>query len=171
MIWGKDITTYCLPETSLFHETDSHSSLVRDESSGLEKKSRHVHMFLNCCHFFHRNHNLQSQNMPSGWKGGASKYLSWGSSQIGYVENNHGDRKSPRPGVVGPLPNGLNGPYMVGINHLLTGMILQVLPRKLTYPPQNQWSEDDSCPFKWSLFEGHVDFRGIPSLKLTELSP
>ena len=27
----------------------------------------------------------------------------------GYVVNKHGDRKSPRPGVVGPLTN---GPFM-----------------------------------------------------------
>ena len=30
-----------------------------------------------------------------------------GSSQLGYVVNNHGDRKSPKDQVVGPLPNGL----------------------------------------------------------------
>ncbi len=46
---------------------------------------------------------------------------------LGYVVNNHGNRKSPRPGVVGPLPNGLNGLYMRVTNHLLTGMILQVV--------------------------------------------
>ncbi len=42
--------------------------------------------------------------------------------------NNHGDRKSPRPGVVGPLPNGLYKWLITGgdPNHLLTGMILQV---------------------------------------------
>ena len=34
--------------------------------------------------------------------------VSGGSSQDLKVVNNHGDRKSPRPGVV-PLPNGLNG--------------------------------------------------------------
>ncbi len=41
--------------------------------------------------------------------------------------NNHGDRKSPKDRVVGPLPNGhswlINGGDP---NHLLTGMILQV---------------------------------------------
>ena len=39
--------------------------------------------------------------------------------------NNHGDRKSPRPGVVGPLPNGLYKWLITGgdPNHLLTGMI------------------------------------------------
>ncbi len=36
----------------------------------------------------------------------------------------HGDRKSP--GVVGPLPNGLNGLYMGVTNYLLSGVILQV---------------------------------------------
>ena len=30
------------------------------------------------------------------------------SSQLGYVVNNHGDRKSPKDRVI-PLPNGLNG--------------------------------------------------------------
>ena len=30
-----------------------------------------------------------------------------GSSQLGYVVNNHGDRFRPLSGVVGPLPNGL----------------------------------------------------------------
>ena len=43
--------------------------------------------------------------------------------------SNHGDRKSPKDRVVGPLPNGL---FMAEINggdpnYLLTGMILQVL--------------------------------------------
>ena len=28
---------------------------------------------------------------------------------LGSVVNNHGDRKSPKDRVVGPLPNGLNG--------------------------------------------------------------
>ena len=28
---------------------------------------------------------------------------------LGYVVNNHGDRKSPFHGVMGPLINGLNG--------------------------------------------------------------
>ena len=40
--------------------------------------------------------------------------------------NNHGDRKSPKDRVVGPLPNGLNGLYM-GVTNCLLGMILQVL--------------------------------------------
>ena len=30
-----------------------------------------------------------------------------GSSHLGYVVNNHGDRKSPTDRVMGPLPNGL----------------------------------------------------------------
>ena len=39
-----------------------------------------------------------------------------GSSQLGYVVNNHGDRKSPKDRVVGPLTNGrslwlINGGY------------------------------------------------------------
>ena len=33
---------------------------------------------------------------------------------------------SPLTGVVGPLPNGLNGLYIGVTNYLLTGMILQV---------------------------------------------
>ena len=41
----------------------------------------------------------------SGW------VMLGGSSQLGYVVNNHGDRKSPRSGVVGPLPNGLSMAY------------------------------------------------------------
>ncbi len=51
-----------------------------------------------------------------------------GSSQLGYVVNNHGDRKSPIPGVVGLLPNGPTSWLIHGgdPNHLLTGMILQV---------------------------------------------
>ena len=36
----------------------------------------------------------------------------------GYVLNNHGDPKSPKNRVVGPLPN--------GYSWLITGMILQV---------------------------------------------
>ena len=46
--------------------------------------------------------------------------------------NNHGDRKSPRRGVVGPLPNGLILWFRNGgdPNYLLSGMILQVEPQK-----------------------------------------
>ena len=42
---------------------------------------------------------------------------------------NHGDRKSPKDRVVGPLRNGRFMAYTViegDPNHLLTGMILQV---------------------------------------------
>ena len=44
------------------------------------------------------------------------------------VFNNHGDRKSPRPGVVGPLPNGRTSWLVNGgdPNYLLSRMILQV---------------------------------------------
>ena len=47
----------------------------------------------------------------------------------GYVVNNHGDRKSPIR-VVGPFPNGRTSWLINGDdpNHLLTGMILQVMP-------------------------------------------
>ena len=42
-----------------------------------------------------------------------------------YNNNNHGDPKSPKDRVVGPLPNGLfYGLYMGVTNYLLTGMIL-----------------------------------------------
>ncbi len=37
-----------------------------------------------------------------------------GSSHLGYVVNNHGDRKSPKDRVVGPLPNGLLMAYKWG---------------------------------------------------------
>ena len=41
--------------------------------------------------------------------------------------NNHGFHKSPKDGVVGPLPNGLSWLINGGDpNHLLSGMILQV---------------------------------------------
>ena len=43
--------------------------------------------------------------------------------------NGHGDRKSPKDGVVGPLPDGLFMTYKGGDpSHLLAGMIL---PRNL----------------------------------------
>ena len=43
---------------------------------------------------------------------------------LGYVVNNHGDRKSPIPGVI-PLPNDLFMVYKWGLrtNYLLSGMI------------------------------------------------
>ena len=44
--------------------------------------------------------------------------------------NNHGDRKSPKDRVVGPLPNGLI------TNHLLTGMIRTGI---FTYMEYNQF--------------------------------
>ena len=47
------------------------------------------------------------------------------SSQL-QVVNNHGDGKSPKDRVVGPLPNGHSWPYIGVTHHLLTGMILQV---------------------------------------------
>ncbi len=37
-----------------------------------------------------------------------------GSSQLGSEVNKHGDRKSPRPGVVGPCPNALLMAYEWG---------------------------------------------------------
>ena len=41
--------------------------------------------------------------------------------------SNHGDCKSPKDRVVGPLPNGHSWLINAGDpNHLLTGMILQV---------------------------------------------
>ena len=49
------------------------------------------------------------------------------------MANSHGDRKSPKDRVVGPLPNGhswlINGGDP---NHLLPGMILQVRTVNLT---------------------------------------
>ena len=45
---------------------------------------------------------------------------------------NHGDGKSPKDRVVGPLPNGLNGGDP---NYLLSGMILQVPPFKTNISP------------------------------------
>ena len=44
------------------------------------------------------------------------------------MDNTHGDRKSPRPGVVGPLPNGRFMTFKWGIltaYQLLTEIILQ----------------------------------------------
>ena len=53
------------------------------------------------------------------------------------VVNNHGDRKSPKDRVVGPLPNGLSMAYKWGLlyNHLLTVMILQVPTYHITTLP------------------------------------
>ena len=46
-----------------------------------------------------------------------------------YVVNDHGDCKSPKDRVVGPLPIGLFMASKWGVaNHVLTGMILQVTP-------------------------------------------
>ena len=48
---------------------------------------------------------------------------------LGYVINNHGDRKSPKDRVVGPLPNGRTS-WLINEgdpSYLLTGMILQVV--------------------------------------------
>ena len=42
-------------------------------------------------------------------------YLEDGLPGLGKVVNNHGDHKSPRPGVVGPLPNGLFMAYKWGL--------------------------------------------------------
>ena len=42
-----------------------------------------------------------------------------GSSQLGYVVNNHGDWNSPIPGVVGPLPNGRTS-WLIDGGYLLT---------------------------------------------------
>ena len=58
--------------------------------------------------------------------------------------NIHGDRKSPRPGVVGPLPNHLNGLSMEITNHLLTGMILHIPPA----PPEEKGRHHHSKPCK-----------------------
>ena len=40
------------------------------------------------------------------WQNFGNSPLLGGLSQDLHVVHNHGDRKSPRPGVVGPLPNG-----------------------------------------------------------------
>ena len=47
---------------------------------------------------------------------GGFPWVLGGSSHLGYVVNNHGDRKSPKDRVMGPLPNGrtswlINGGY------------------------------------------------------------
>ena len=52
--------------------------------------------------------------MLRSWQPHSSPYLQDHPRTDGYVVNNHGDRKSPKDGVVGPLPNGLNtSKYMV----------------------------------------------------------
>ena len=47
--------------------------------------------------------------------------ISWNEASGGYVVKNHGDRVRPLSGVVGPLPNGINGLYLGVTNYLLTG--------------------------------------------------
>ncbi len=70
---------------------------------------------------------------------------------LGYVVSNHGDvSKSPRPGVVGPLPNGLFMAFKWGWSWLLTspGMILQVcLDLFGSLGPTAVWNDppDPSC--------------------------
>ena len=54
---------------------------------------------------------------------------------LGYVVNNHGDRKSPRPGVVGPLPNGLISFYM-GVTSLTS-----------TGSPSSKWTGSNNWVF------------------------
>ena len=53
---------------------------------------------------------------------GIPKKTLGGSSYLGTVVNNRGDRKSPRPGVVGPLPNGR---FMAYISGLLSTYLLR----------------------------------------------
>ncbi len=64
--------------------------------------------------------------------------------------------KSPKDGVVGPLPNGLNGLYMGITNYVLTGMILQ-----LTHPPTQKslhaLPSDVFVCFK-RPFQGRIEF-------------
>jgi len=55
--------------------------------------------------------------------------LGGSSHDLQVVSNYHGDRKSRRPGVVGPLPNGLFMAYKMGLRttYIPTGVILQVI--------------------------------------------
>ena len=54
--------------------------------------------------------------------------VSGGSSQLVPRVNDHGDRKSPKDRVVGPLPNSLYTWLLIGVDpsYSLSGMILQV---------------------------------------------
>ena len=65
-----------------------------------------------------------------------SRNLLGGSSQ--YVVNDHGDRKSPIPGVVGPLPNGLFMAYKSGLlsNYLLKWDDPPGIPQLPVVPPE-----------------------------------
>ena len=64
----------------------------------------------------------------------------------GSVVNNHGDRKSPKDRVVGPLPNGLFMAYKWG---LLTGMILQV--------PHHAIVSSHHQDGRWKKFSGGIN--------------
>ena len=53
--------------------------------------------------------------------------------------NNHGDRKSPIPGVVGPLPNGhIFMPYKLEV-------IRSLLTKLRAHPPSNNIQICDMC--------------------------
>ena len=70
------------------------------------------------------NKPIVSSKAHSGVK--RVRVLLGGSSQLVSIVSNYGDRKSPRPGVVGPLPNGHSWLTNGGDpNYLLNGMILQ----------------------------------------------
>ncbi len=90
---------------------------------------------------------------------GIPQSLLGGSSQLGYVVNNHGDRRSPKWGCGTPYkwPNLIHGLFSGGdpiTTYVRPGMILQV--------------DIQSHPWRWSsVFLGPPKKNGVPNQKNT----